>query len=266
MAVKLGIVGISNSGKSFSRTFIDKGEEVFIIAPSAKSRHITDSEGKPIKRLNVKTDKVATLEEAKDILKSPSIHEASKVLISADKGEWVGNYIVCKLAHLEMYLGLVNDKMPHIKTIILPDITHFVSSVLAEEAFIKRKTGGEAYQRFWELAGSVLRGVIMAIDDLREDLVVVTEYHCDYNEVADTWEIFMPGGKMIMDKFKLDSYYDFMLYSHVQQDEHGEVQDYKFVTRKWEKYNARSAEIFKDLLIPNNLQIVLDKLREYNGI
>jgi len=106
----------------------------------------------------------------------------------------------------------------------------------------------------------------LSIDNLREDLVIVTEYHSSYNEVADTWEIFVPGGKMLTQAFKLDSYYDFMFYTHVSKKDNGEVEAYNFVTRKWDKYNARSAELFKDTLIPNNLEIVLKEVRKYNGI
>jgi len=37
--------------------------------------------------------------------------------------------------------------MPHIKTIIIPDFTHFISAILADRKFIARKAGGEAFQR-----------------------------------------------------------------------------------------------------------------------
>ena len=111
-----------------------------------------------------------------------------------------------------------------------------------------------------------MEGIILSIDNLRDDLIVVTEYHSGYNEVSDSWEIFVPGGKMLQQAFKLDSYYDYMLYTHVEKKDDGTVSSYNFVTRKWDKYNARCAEIFKDTLIPNNLQTVLDLIRKDNGI
>lgn len=235
MAVKLGLIGFPNSGKSFSRKTIKKGEEVFVIAPSHKAMHITDSSGKPIKKL------------------------------TSDKKE--GNWTINKnLAILPKILEYVSNDRPDIKTIILPDFTHFISAIISDKKFISRKSGGEAFQRFWELAGDALQNFVLSIDDLRDDLIVVTEYHAELDEASNMLKIFVPGGKMLEEKFKLDSYYDFMLYTHVKQKDTGEVESYNFVTRRWDKYNARSSELFKDTLIPNDLEVVLGKMREYLGI
>ena len=235
MAIKLGLIGFPNSGKSFSRKTIKKGEEVFVIAPSHKAMHITDSSGKPIKKLS-------------DDKKS---------------GNWV---VISDLKILPKILEYVSKDRPEIKTIILPDFTHFISAIVSDKKFIARKAGGEAFQRFWELAGDALQNFIISIDNLRDDLIVVTEYHAEFDEPSDMFKIFVPGGKMLEEKFKLDSYYDFMLYTHVKMKESGEVDSYNFVTRRWDKYNARSSELFKDTLIPNDLELVLSKMREYLGI
>ncbi|MCP4255028.1 MAG: hypothetical protein GY775_16800 [Candidatus Scalindua sp.] len=235
MAIKLGLIGLPNTGKSFSRKTIKNGEEVFIIAPSHKAMHITDSKGIPLKKL------------------------------SEDKK--TGNWLINKnLTLLPKILEYIDKDRPEIKTIILPDFTHFISAVIADKKFISRKAGGEAFQRFWELAGDALNNFIISIDTLREDLIVVTEYHAEYSEVEEMYKIFVPGGKMLEEKFKLDSYYDFMLYTHVKQQDTGEVENYNFVTRRWDKYNARSSELFKETLIPNDLELVLSKMREYLGI
>jgi len=238
MALKIGIVGPPNSGKSYSRTFIEKGEEVFVIAPSHKMTHITTSNGEPIKQL-----------------------------VKDDKGNYVsGNWTLCpSLDKLPLILDFV-QKLPHIKVVILPDFTHFISKIIADPNFIKRKAGGEAFQRFWELASDTLNNFILSLDYLREDLIIITEYHSEYDESLDSFKIFVPGGKMLEEKFKLDSYYDFMLYTHTEQKESGEIENYYFVTKKWKKYNARFANLFEDVLIPNNLQLVLDTFRKASGI
>lgn len=238
MAIKIGIIGIPNSGKSYSRKSIKNGEEVFVLAPSHKSMHLTTSDGKPIQ---------------KSITKD---------------GNWVsGNWKLIKsLPALSANLKYISAKMPQIKTVIVPDFTHFISRIIADKGFISRKAGGEAFQRFWELAADTLNNFILSIDDLRDDLLVVTEYHAEYSEVEEIFKIFVPGGKMLEEKFKLDSYYDFMYYTHVSRDDNGEVKGHHFVTRKWDKYNARSADLFEDVLIPNDLQLVLDKTRAELGI
>jgi hypothetical protein len=266
MAIKIGIIGEPNTGKSYSRKFIEKGEEIFVLAPSAKSRHITNTEGEPLKRLNASTSISPTLEDMAIKLGKQSIHEVIPALMNKEGVTITGNYIVGKLQDVYNYLQIIDKEMPNIKTVIIPDFTHFISAILADRKFISRKAGGEAFQRFWELAGDALEGIILSIDNLREDLLVITEYHSQYNEISDTWEIFVPGGKMLTQAFKLDSYYDFMFYTHVVKKDNGEVESYNFVTRKWDKYNARSAELFKETLIPNNLDTIIKEVRKYNGI
>lgn len=264
MAFKIGLIGAPNTGKSYSRKFIKQGEDCFILAPSSKMMHITDSNNKPLKRLNIELGEWKTTEELATQAKT-DIHGVIP-LIENKNATITGNYIVTKLDHVQMYLNFINTKMPHIKTIIIPDFTHYISAILASKEFIRRKSSGEAFQRFWELAGEVLQSLLISIDDLRNDLVVVTEYHSEFNENTGNWEIFVPGGKMLTEKFKLDSYYDFMLYSHIEQDEAGNVNSYNFVTKKWGKYNARDCGLFDEVLIPNNLEEVITKVREYNGI
>jgi len=111
-----------------------------------------------------------------------------------------------------------------------------------------------------------LNNFIISLDNLRDDLIIVTEYHQEYNEQEDIFKIFVPGGKMLEEKFKIDSYYDFMLYTHVEQAEDGEVQAYKFVTKRWKQYNARFAGLYEETLIDNNLDKVLKDVRNYLGL
>lgn len=270
MAQKIGIVGDYNTGKSFSRRFIKKGEEVFVLAPSGKSRHVTTSDGKQLKKLDIKYKEFNSLKELQAKLNVATVHDLIPTLLTKKPTEFeiTGNWTLCSLHNIQNYLELIDKYMPNIKTIIIPDFTHFLSAIMANKSFISRKAGGEAFQRFWELAGDTLEKLITSIDELREDLIVITEYHCEYDEVDDDWKLFVPGGKMLNDKFKLASYYDFMLYTYVNKGDEGIVtaDSYKFVTKRWKQYPARFSELFEETLIPNNLQVVLDKFREYNGI
>lgn len=270
MAYKIGIIGLPNTGKSFSRKTLRKGEEAFVLSPSQKALHFRDSQNNALKPLSIETPNFKSLDEfaAKNSLNKNMV--ANK-LLKAPEGSFKvsGNYFVMKdVRHLEDWVKFVSQKMPHIKLLILPDFTHYISEVIAQKEFIQRKSGGEAFQRFWELAADALNNFITSIDELREDLLVVTEYHCEYNEATNMFEIFVPGGKMLKDKFLPDSYYDVMLYTHVLSDDEGLKQSdrYKFVTRRTDKYNARCLNIFEDAYIPNDLQMVVDKVRDYIGI
>lgn len=265
MAHRIGIIGPPNTGKSYSRKFIKKGEEVFIIAPSNKLMYLTKSDGTPVKRLGIKIGD-ATI----DKLGSSRKEVLHKMTVKTPpNAEITGNYdIVPNLSDVVTYLRFIDQCMPHIKVVIIPDITHFISNILANPSFITRKTGSEAYQRFWELAGDALNNIILESDLLRDDLIVVTEWHMEYDENEDLFHIFVPGGKMLTDKFKIDSYFDVMLYTLVEatDNEFVTADSYKFVLKKKGPLNARDAGLFEENIIPNNLQLVLDRLSAAAGL
>ena len=270
MAYKIGIIGQPNTGKSFSRKNLKNGEEVFVLSPSHKALHFKDSNGNALKRLNISYGAYNTTEEIATA-KGLQINALGQVLVKAPQGTFstTGNYLVMKdLKYLEDWVKFIDKHMLNIKILILPDFTHFLSEVIAQKEFISRKAGGEAFQRFWELAADALNNFITSIDSLREDLLVVTEYHSEYNENTGMFEIFVPGGKMLKDKFLPDSYYDVMLYTHVLEDADDikQADRYKFVTRRTEKYNARCLDLFEDAYIENDLQKVIDKVKEYIGL
>lgn len=269
MAYKIGLVGLTNTGKSYSRKTLKNGEDIFILSPSQKALHIKDSKGNPLKHLSITTDKSDSMDKIAAALGVNRNGLAGKLLKADAKLTIFGNYFVMKdLRYLEDWLRFISQKMPNIKMLILPDFTHYVSEILSNKEFIQRKSGGEAFQRFWELAADALNNFITSIDELREDLLVITEYHCEFNEANDTYEIYVPGGKMLKEKFLPDSYYDILLYTHVLEDDGNIKQSdrYKFVTHKTAKYNARCLNLFEDTFIPNDLQLVVDKVKSYIGM
>lgn len=244
MANRIGIMGNFNTGKSYSRKFLKNPKEVVVLMPSRKESYLVDENGKHLPAL-------------------PSLAEA-KVISS--KGQPIpGNWaVVDGMKDLSNYMDMINYAMPHIKVIILADFTHYISKRMASKSFMNQNTGGGAFARFWEMAADSLNSFFLKTDTMREDLLVVTEFHTEYDENTHMFSLYVPGGKMLKEKFLPESYFDIMLFTHVEKDEEtGDVIDYKFVTRQWRYYNARSMNLFKETLIPNNLQLVIDKAREY---
>jgi hypothetical protein len=278
MAHKIGIGGLPNSGKSFSRRYIPDGENVIVLAPSNKAPHLRTSAEQPVKPFDVKTANFENITAAVDGMLSKgvtNIHQLidfwnQKLPVGAFKPEnLTGNVqAVEKLAFLPIWLNFVSKHLPWIHTVIIPDFTHYISRVISSPDFIERKAGGEAYQRFWELAGEALRHFIISIDSLRHNLIVVTEYHAEYDETLPGFDLFVPAGKMLTEKFKPPSYYDILLFTDVKlPEEDTQKAEYRFVTRATRKYpNARTMDLFDQTYIPNNLQSVIDKVREYLGI
>jgi hypothetical protein len=267
MAIKIAIVGEENTGKSMSRAFLNKPEECFVLAPSNKNIYLRDKKTKKtLPRLSVEDNQGRDLRQIIESLGGP---DEALTLMSRNEEVYKtsGNHLwVRNISHVAGFLRFISAKMPNIKLIIIPDFTHYLSHIMASKAFIRRKSGGEAFQRFWELAADALNNIVEVIDELREDLVIVTEYHSQYNEVLDKFEVFVPGGQMLNDKFKIASYYDYIFETHIEVNEDKSVNadGYKFVTRKWDKYQlARSGDMFlgeSEKFIPNNLQLIIDKL------
>lgn len=248
MAHKIGILGAYNTGKSFSRSFLTKPEEVVVLASSSKNTYLKDKNGSPLPRL-------------------PEFAEMGKLVSAGNPipGNWE---LMKSIPDVEKYLTVISNKMPHIKTVIIPDFAHFISKLIASDSFKQRSVGGQAFARFWDLAADSLNAFFLKADSLREDLIIVTEFHSEWDEAEQTFRIKVPSGKMLADKFMPESYFDIMLCTHVgkNDDDSIDADCYKFVTRKHGVYNARSMELFNDTFIPNNLQLVLDAVRGYYHI
>jgi len=269
MAFRVGTLGDPNSGKSFAWTFFDKGEKAFAICPSQKILHMRTSEGSLLKPLQIKVDGLNTEGQS-------TVNIILKVLkdkIDPNKVKTIGHYIICsQVKKVSAIKQFVSRYMLDIRIIVTPDFTHYVSYIIQTPAFQARKSGGEAFARFWELAADTLRSVILASDNLREDLLDFTEFHSEYNGQLDTYELFVPAGNMLKDKFKPMSYYDIMLCSYVTpfEDEKDETKRFKFIVVNTGRHSGRGMNLFADIqkdgMIPNNMSLVVERLVKYLGM
>src|SRR3954470_13551414 len=197
--MRIALLGPVNSGKSYSRHTIPDGENVLILEASYKTTYLTTSHDKPVEMLGISTAKYKGWDEAKAYYKLSSQSSVTPILKylkekykpgQFQRKHLPGNVVICKdLKEIPEWLYFVERFMPWIHTIILPDFTHYISEVISTPAFIERKAGGEAYQRFWELAAYALRGFILAADSIRPDLFVVSEYHVEFNIEEQAYEV-----------------------------------------------------------------------------
>lgn len=277
MSSKIAIAGIPNSGKSYSRRSIKDGENVFILMPSVKATHIHDSSGNPLRTFDIATRSFPNKQAYMEKLGVNNVHKLVSYMNQKVKPGLLtkenikGNVqIVTDLTDLPIWMEFVSKHLTWIHTLFIPDFTHFISEVISTEEFIGRKAGGEAYQRFWELAAKALKNFVLSIDKYRENLIVVTEYHAEFDENLGGYDIFYPAGKMLKDKFLVPSYYDVLLFTNVaaiNEGETNETAEYQFAVQKTRKYPyARALNLFNDNFIPNDLQRVLTEVRKYLGI
>lgn len=306
MGKRFGICGFQNTGKSFSRRFIPDGENVVIIQPSVKMSHLYQSfqgvekmDNQQISNL-IRSGKRKLVQnfdlndpekKYKNILelyskipdlnlrnigyilrqiqsiRTPSYYGKS----NEEKRKFItGNVILCEnLSDLVVILQFVNDYMPWVHTVILPDFTHFITETITSFEFRSRKKDGEQYSKYLDLASDSLRSFVKSSDRLRDELVVVTEYHAVYDEHDGTTRLFTPGGKMFTEKFLPASYYDTLFFTNVKYDDVDKEAKpwYQYITRSTEQFpEARSLADYDDLYIENNLQAALTDFRNYYGI
>lgn len=279
MSYKIAIGGDANSGKSYSRRTIRDGDNVFVLQPSVKAAHLftgPEDARLPVKFFDLQTKK-GNVKDTMGAVGAGNVHQLINYFNekqkpgSITKENLKGNVQLIKEAGLlSIWLRFINDHLPWIHTVIISDFTHFISRIISDPAFINRKAGGEAYQRYLELAAEALRNFIIDLDEYRDDLIIVTEYHTEFVEYSKEWQIFTPGGKMLTEKFKPESYYDIFPFTDIkyQLDNDGKVvkKEHFFVTERTPQYPlARGMNLFAPY-IPNDLQLVLDKTRGYLGM
>jgi hypothetical protein len=189
--------------------------------------------------------------------------------------EVAGNYcIVNDIAEAEVVLKFVSVCMPHIKNVIFPDFTHFITDKLTSHEFRNRNEKGEAFARYIDLAADTFNAFFKSAKQTRKDLLQIIEFHTEFDEVSRSYGIFVPGGKMLKEKFLPDSYFDVFLFSYfISEDEDAKPpfeERFKFITRKWRYYDARSLGGMFDpnteLKIPNDLQMVISKVRKHQNL
>lgn len=174
MASRIGIVGDVNSGKSWSRRYIKRGEDVFVLHPSQKRNYLTKSTGEQVqpflykpKDLNPKSwDDVyrhpifeGRVSAPEHVLTTLSNIFAAKVKADpANAATFKANLTPNNLfgnSHLvrgdimasKIWLQFISDWMPWIKVIVVSDFIHFINREVSKTSFIERKAGGEAFQR-----------------------------------------------------------------------------------------------------------------------
>lgn len=100
---------------------------------------------------------------------------------------------------------------------------------------------------------------------LRDDLT--TFYFTHPETIEDGGEIIgykiKTAGKLIDNQIVLEGLLTVCLYTHVDENKDGTA-SYNFITNRWKKYPAKSPDgMFSETKIPNNLQLVVDKVSEY---
>lgn len=269
----MAVVGPPNSGKSYAWKSYSTGEDVFAICPSSKFLFVRHSSGDRPSPLDIALKgKGNSIAEIRQNVKLDSDHKVISGILKqqVDPADLKisGDYVQCSdVRYVASYKRFVSTYMQDKGIILTPDFTHYISYIVQSKAFRSRSAGGQAFARFWDMAADTLANVILSSDDIREDMLDITEYHVDYDESLGVFRFNVPFGKMLSEKFQPESYYDLVLYTKVlpHETEPDETKRFKFITVKRDAMDGRSMGLFADIsvegMIPNDMGLVIDRIK-----
>jgi len=145
----------------------------------------------------------------------------------------------------------ISEKLTHFKTVIVDDLVYVMVN-----NFMKRIME-KGYDKYNELA-EALYSIMKLSQDLRDDLTVIFLTHSDQNEFGEDTKM-RTLGKLTDDKIIPEALFTIVLLTQVQK----EGDKYKYMFRTNGSPAKSPEEMFSDLYIENDLQLVLDKINEY---
>lgn len=158
----------------------------------------------------------------------------------------------------------IGEKAPHVKNVILDDAIY----IMRKEFFERAKEVG--YNKFTEL-GQHFQMIITTCERLRADLNVFLILHSE-DVVSDNSIVeykVSTIGKLLDNQYNPVEVVPMVLYSSVIYDDKG-VASYGFYTHRHKEGTivipAKTPEgMFEEEFIPNDLQLVVNKMNEYYG-
>jgi len=154
-------------------------------------------------------------------------------------------------------LKTLSEKAPHIKNVVIEDSNYLMGFRMVEKA---TETG---FMKFSVMAKDMV-DMFRTARALRDDLCIF--YFSHPETIEDGGEIIgykiKTAGKLIDNQVLLEGLLTVCLYTHVEETKDGA--QYYFLTNRFRKKPAKSpAGMFEETKIPNDLQLVKDKVIEY---
>jgi len=233
MSELIGIVGSSGTGKS---TAIHGNEQLGIKGLDPKSTIIINVAGKPLP------------------------FKGWKKFYTEFKGK-EGNYLVTNDAiTIIKALQFIHEKRPEITAIVIDDLQFIVGFEYMRKALDK------GYDKFSAM-GKHLFDVTDAARNLRDTLKMFVLTHSEeIQKDFETVRKMKTFGKMFDQNITLEGLFTTILYTHTEWDDKEGKGHYYFITNRTSDYPAKSpVGQFDDIMIPNDLGYVAEKIDEYNN-
>lgn len=175
-----------------------------------------------------------------------------------NKDTKTGNRFVTTAASTAVnLLDHISKNMPTIKTVIVDDLQYW----MAAEFMDKAKEKG--FEKFNSMALNFY-SILKISGELRDDLTIILLCHTEDNIIdGEKSTTIKTLGKMIDSKITAEGMFTIVLYTHIVKTEKGV--EYHFRTNTNGNDTCKSPKGMFDYLIPNDLQYVLNKIKEYEN-
>lgn len=155
-------------------------------------------------------------------------------------------------------LKMINLKMPHIKVVVVDDMQYILSY-----EFVDRATE-VGYSKFSELAQHLME-ILRYSEQMRDDCTMCFLTHCENTGTEiDPKYVIKTIGKLLSEKVTLEGLFTYIFFAKTEEGDDGKMQ-YKLVTNNDGKCLAKTPMgMFEDLEIDNDLNQILEVIKEYN--
>ena len=150
-------------------------------------------------------------------------------------------------------MNKISEDKPHIKTIIIDDAQYVMSFEFMDRADEK------GFAKFTEIADHMFR-VLIAPDDLRDDLIVIFLAHSDESGGRTKMKTI---GKMLDEKITVEGLFTVVLLAHSKQE--NDVMQHMFVTNSNGTNTCKSPEGMFEPTMDNDLSKVIKQYYEYSN-
>ena len=170
-----------------------------------------------------------------------------------------GNYYVSsnweKIINI---LKIINKLMPHIKAVVLDDMQYILSY-----EFVDRATE-VGYTKFSELAQHLME-ILRYAETMRDDCTMCFLTHSEnVGTEIDPKYVIKTVGKLLAEKVTLEGLFTYIFCTKVEEGDDGKM-EYKLITNNDGKCLAKTPMgMFEDLEIDNDLNEILNVIKEYN--
>lgn len=176
------------------------------------------------------------------------------------ESKWVGNFYKSnKFDKITQVLNIVNKSRPDIKNIVIDDANYLMSCEAMERAEEK------GYDKHTQMAKHYYE-VLMYAAGLRDSLKIFVLSHIEnVGDILNPFWKLKTLGKMLDTTVNVDGLFTYLLFTEMVEDEDGNMKRcFRTNTIKGEDTCKTPMGCFKDLYIPNNLQLVQETIDSYN--